>query len=378
MTEAEKKLRFTAEERYRSLVDNANDAIITTDLDGRVTSWNRSAERTFWWSSQEVIGKKLSHLITPPEKMAENELFIHNILRGKEVFGVETTHQRKDGSKIDVSLTFSPLYNPNHRILGLSCIIRDITDRKHVEEIQNENMRLELGIRAKAELLPAMSHDLGTPLNAILGFSELLKQKIPGDLNKKQEKYVDDIIVSGKRMLDIVDDILDLGKAETGKIDLNIEKVSVQITIDETTSLVKERFTKLNVELKKEIDPELEFIMGDRQRFKQILFNLLSNAIKYSKPDGGTVIMNAKKEGDMAIFSIFDNGIGIKEEDKGKLFKAFEQINLGIASKYGSTGLGLVVTKKLVELQNGKIWVESNYGEGSTFTFTLPLAAKIK
>jgi len=118
--------------------------------------------------------------------------------------------------------------------------------------------------------------------------------------------------------------------------------------------------------------------MGDRKRFKQILFNLLSNAVKYSKPDGGTVIMKAKKEGDIAIFSVFDNGIGIKEEDKGKLFKAFEQINLGIASKYGSTGLGLVITKKLVELQNGKIWVESKYGEGSTFTFTLPLAARIK
>ncbi len=378
LTEDEKKLRLTAEERYRSLVDSANDVIITTDLDGRIASWNRSAERTFGWSLQEVAGKKLSQLIVSPEKQAENELLIHNILMGKEVFGIETVHLRKDGSRIDVSLTVSPMYNANRRIIGLSCIIKDITYRKHAEEIQNENMRLALGIRAKAELLTAMSHDLGTPLNGILGFSALLKQKIPGELNERQEKYVDDIIVSGKRMLDIIDDILDLGKAETGKIDLAIEQFPVEVTIDETANLVKEKVTKHNVVLKREIDPELEFIEGDRQRFKQILFNLLSNAVKYSKPEGGTVTIVTKKEGDMAIFSISDTGIGIREEDMGKLFKEFEQINLGLASKYGSTGLGLVVSKKLVELQGGKIRAESRYGEGSTFTFTLPVSSKIK
>jgi signal transduction histidine kinase len=285
-------------------------------------------------------------------------------------------HQRRDGSKIEASLTISPLYNPNSRIIGLSCIIREITHHKRAEEIQNENMRLALSIRAKSELLPALSHDLGTPLNAIMGFSELLKQKIPGELNEKQEKYVDDIIISANRMLDIVNDVLDLGRAETGKIDMVVEKFPVHFTIDETASLVKEKITKHNVVLKKEIDPELEFIEADRQRFKQILFNLLSNAVKYSKPEGGTVKIMSKKEGDVARFSVSDEGIGIREEDMGKLFIPFEQLQLGIASKYGSTGLGLVVTKKLVEMHGGTITAESRFGEGSTFTFSLPIGIK--
>ena len=376
LTENEKKLRMTAEERYRSLVDYANDAIIMTDLDGRVTTWNRSAEKTFGWSQQEVVGKKLSQLIVSPDKQMENELLIHNILNGKEFIGIETVHLRKDGGKIDVNFTVSPLYNQNRRIIGLSCIIRDITDHKRAEEIQNENMRLALRIKAKAELLTAMSHDLGTPLNGIIGFSTLLKQKIPVELNENQEKYVDNVLESGYRMLDIIDDILDLGKAETGKIDLQIEKFSVPATMDETANLVKGKIAKHNVILNKEFDPELEFMEADRQRFKQILFNLLSNAVKYSKQEGGTVTIGSKKHGDMAEFSVSDTGIGIKREDIGKLFSPFEQLNLGIASKYGSTGLGLVVTKKLVDIMGGKITIESSFGVGSTFTFTLPILAK--
>jgi signal transduction histidine kinase len=237
-------------------------------------------------------------------------------------------------------------------------------------------MRLAMLIKAKSELLPAMSHDLGTPLNAMIGFSELLRNEMPGKLNEKQKKYVEYILASSKRMLDIVNDILDLGKAETGKIELMIEKISVPEILDETISLLREKTTQHNVVIKNEHDSELNFIEADRKRLKQILFNLLSNAVKYSKPEGGTVTIITKKRGDMAKFSVSDTGIGIKEEDMGKLFSAFEQLNLGIASKYGSTGLGLVVTKKLVELQGGRITGESKYGQGSTFTFTLPIHTK--
>jgi len=237
-------------------------------------------------------------------------------------------------------------------------------------------MRLAISIKAKSELLPAISHDLGTPLNAMIGFSELLKQEIPGKLNEKQKQYVDNILASSKRMLDIVNDILDLGKAETGKIEMTIEKVSVPETIYEIFSLFRESATKRNVLFKKKLDPDLDFIETDRKRFKQIMFNLISNAVKYSKQEGGTVTIITKKDRDLAKFAVEDTGIGIKEEDMGRLFSAFEQLNLGIASKYGSTGLGLVVTKKLAELQGGMITVKSTYGEGSTFTFTIPIRAK--
>ena len=376
MNVVEKKRRVAAEERYRNLVDNANDAIITTDLDGRIITWNKSAHNIFGWTVEEVAGKKISMVLIPLDKQPENEQLFHSILIGKSFSGIESVHKNKEGKKIDVSLTISPLNNADHKIIGLSCVIRDITDRKHIQAIENENMRLAYLMKAKSELLPAMSHDLGTPLNTMIGFSELLKNEMPGKLNEKQKKYVELILTSSKRMLDIVDDILDLGKAETGKIELNIEKISVPEVLDETINLLREKATKQNVVIKNENDPELCFIETDRQRFKQILFNLLSNAVKYIKPEGGTVTITTKKHGDLSKFSVSDTGIGIKEEDMGKVFSAFEQLNLGIASKYGSTGLGLLVTKKLVELQGGTITCESKYGQGSTFTFTLPMRSK--
>lgn len=373
ITRAEKKLRVVAEERYRNLVDNAYDAIITTDLEGRIITWNRSAQNIYGWTAEEAAGQKLSRLLIPPDKQAENEQLIHSILVGKSISGVESVHKKKNGNKIDVSLTVSPLNNAERRIIGLSCVIRDITERKRAEEIESENMRLAIVIKAKSELLPAISHDLGTPLNAMIGFSELLKQEIPGKLNDKQKMYLENILTSSKRMLDIVDDVHDLGRAETGKIGLETEKISVPDILDETIGLFKDNAAKRNVAFKKETDPELEFIETDRKRFRQVVLNLLSNAVKYSKPEGGTVTITAKKQGVLAKFAVIDNGIGIKEENLGKLFLPFEQLDLGIASKYGSTGLGLVITKKLIELQGGEISVKSKYGEGSTFTFYLPI-----
>ncbi|MCZ7355433.1 MAG: ATP-binding protein [Candidatus Methanoperedens sp.] len=375
-TRAESKLRYAAEERYRYMVDNANDAIITTDLEGRITSWNRSAENILGRTVKEAMGAKLAWLTVPQDMQSEFGRIINIVMSGGIVSGFETVLQRKDGIRMNVSLTVSPLRDANNEMIGLSCIIRDITDRLQAEMIREENLRLSVTIKAKSEFLTLMSHDLGTPLNAMIGFSELLKQGIPGNLNKKQEQYVENVITSSKRMLDIINDILDLGRAETGKIDLVIEKIPVPQTIEETINLLKEKGTKHNVEMKREFDPELEFIEADRQRFKQILFNLASNAVKYSKKEGGTVTLTTKKEKDMARISVSDTGVGIKDEDMEKLFKPFEQLDLGISSTYGSTGLGLVITKKLVELHGGKIMVESKWGEGTTFTFWLPITAR--
>ncbi len=161
---------------------------------------------------------------------------------------------------------------------------------------------------------------------------------------------------------------------EAGKIELIIEKNSIPIVICETISLLEERASKNKVVMKTELDPELDFIEADKQRIKQILFNLLNNAIKFSKTEGGTICVRTKKKGANAKISVSDTGIGIKEEDLGKLFKEFEQVNADITRNYGGTGLGLAISKKLVELHGGRIWVESRYGEGSTFTFTLPIS----
>jgi len=377
---AEEKLRVAAEDKYRLLFDNANDAMITTDLEDRVSSWNRSAEKIFGWTAQEVRGKKLIQLIVPLELQKNREEIIRETLDGKSATGIDTLCQHKDGRKINVGLTTSLLMGPYKNVIGLSFILRDITERKRaeeehimVEEIRNENERLVLENKAKAEFLAIMSHELRTPLNAIIGFSQLMKGNMQGELNEKQKRYIENILIGGNNLLNLVDSILDLTKVETGNMELYFEKMSVHGTINETLSSLKDKAAKQNIVLIHDLDPQLDVIVTDTQKFKHILSNILSNAIKFSKPEGGTVTISTKIEGDNAKFSVSDTGIGIMEKDMEKLFKTFEQLDSGSTRKYGGTGLGLAVSKKLVELMGGRINAESRYGEGSTFTFSLPV-----
>ncbi len=262
------------------------------------------------------------------------------------------------------------------KIQGIVFVAQDITESKNAENIQKENEQLALASRTKSEFLANMSHELRTPLNSIIGFSELLKQNTNGELNGKHNHYVDNILTSGKFLLNLINDILDLSKVEAGKIELVIENIYFPQILDDTLNLIKEKAMHHNVLFKKELDPALQSIEADPQRVKQVFFNLLNNAVKFSKPEGGTITIATKKDGNMARISVSDTGIGIKEEDMNKLFRAFEQLDSGITKKYGGSGLGLAISKKLVELHGGNIWVESRYGEGSTFYFTIPIVAK--
>jgi len=286
---------------------------------------------------------------------------------------VEHIHYDKDGNPRNVEIHCYPVFDAEGKITQAIEYSFDITERKKTEELKLENERLTLANKAKSEFLATMSHELRTPLNAILGFSELLKKKGVGEINAKQERYVDNVINSGKHLLNIISDILDLSKIEAGKLEMSIEKIPVNSIINESIDLLKTNAEKSKVIIKKEIDPELEFIEVDKNRFMQILFNLLSNAVKFSQNEGDVITIQAKKFGDTAQFSVSDTGIGIKKEDMVKLFNKFQQLEPGGVRKYGGTGLGLAITKQLVELHGGKIWVESEFGKGSTFTFQLPL-----
>ncbi|MDP2844831.1 MAG: HAMP domain-containing sensor histidine kinase, partial [Candidatus Methanoperedens sp.] len=228
----------------------------------------------------------------------------------------------------------------------------------------------------KKHFINTMSHELRTPLNSILGFSELLKRKTVGELNEKQEHYIDNIQTGGNRLLNIISQILEVVRMENGTSELHIEKIPVPEIVDVAIGVIKENAEKNNVVVEKTLDSKLEYIEADWQKLKQVFINLLENAVKFSKPEGGVVSVRAKRKGDMAEFSISDTGIGIKEEDMGKLFQKFTQLESGTTRKYGGTGLGLAITKQLVELHGGRIMVESKYGEGSTFTFSIPLETK--
>jgi len=359
--------------RYRILFEQSPDGILIIDPETELAlMFNDKACEQLGYSREEFSSMRISDY-DEKEAPEETKAHIEKILRnGRDDF--ETKHLTRTGEIRDVLVTVQTIKLSGRNVFNV--IFHDVTENKTAEKIRLENIRLEAADKAKSEFLASMSHELRTPLNASIGFSELLALGMAGELSEKQKKYVDYILKSNQFLLSLINDILDISKIEAGKIELVPDKMSVPETIEETLFLIKEKAMKHNVFLKIEIDPELEFIEADKQRFKQVLFNLLSNAVKFSKDEGGTVTIRAKKEGDLAKISVSDTGIGIKEDNFGKLFNKFEQLESGISQKYGGTGLGLSITKQLVELHGGKIYVESKYGEGTIFTFTLPLKTR--
>ncbi|MEK9148895.1 MAG: ATP-binding protein, partial [Candidatus Desantisbacteria bacterium] len=237
-------------------------------------------------------------------------------------------------------------------------------------ELASSNKQLQEASQAKSAFLANMSHELRTPLNSIIGFSEVLNEKTFGDLNEKQTKYINNILTSGKHLLTLINDILDLSKVEAGKIELKIEEFSLQEILTECQTLVKTLAAKKNIWLEVKIEG-ITTMKADPVRFKQIMYNLLSNAIKFT-PEKGRVDIQAKPVDEMVQISVQDTGIGINREHYQKVFEEFQQIDSSYSKQYQGTGLGLPLTKRLVELHGGKIWLESEIGKGSIFAFTIP------
>jgi len=216
-----------------------------------------------------------------------------------------------------------------------------------------------------------MSHELRTPLNAIIGFSEVLQEKLFGELNEKQAEYTSDILTSGQHLLSLINEILDLSKVEAGRMELELASFDLPLAIDNARTFVRERAVKHGIKLAVDVDDRLGDYVGDERKIKQILLNLLSNAVKFT-PEGGRISITANKTENGAEISVSDTGIGIVPEDQPKIFEEFRQVGGDYAHKKEGTGLGLTLAKKFVELHGGKIWVESELGKGSTFSFTLP------
>ncbi|MBM4277528.1 MAG: hybrid sensor histidine kinase/response regulator [Deltaproteobacteria bacterium] len=237
------------------------------------------------------------------------------------------------------------------------------------------NRQLRAATEAKSIFLAHMSHELRTPLNAIIGFSDVLLGSVAGKINNKQRQCLEDILSSGKHLLSLINDVLDLSKVEAGKMDIKPERLRLADVVDDAITTVKPMLDDSRHELAISIAEDLPPIYGDRNRLKQILLNLLSNAIKFT-PDGGKLCLEISRKGHFCQVSMVDNGIGIRKEDQTCIFEPFTQLDTLPGERKQGTGLGLALSKQLIELLGGKIWVESEYGKESRFSFTIPLSEK--
>ena len=238
------------------------------------------------------------------------------------------------------------------------------------DELNRLYGELERASKHKSEFLANMSHELRTPLNAIIGFSQVLREQMFGNVNEKQAEYLDDIISSGNHLLSLINDVLDLSKVEAGQVELEVGPFSLQEALERGVVMVRERATKDGVQVALTANPDIDVVEGDERRIRQVIFNLLSNAVKFT-PAGGTVDVTAAQANGEVRVSVADTGPGIAPQDHERIFEEFQQTETGVEQREG-TGLGLALSKRLVELHGGRICVDSELGEGSTFVFTLP------
>ncbi|HEY3068661.1 MAG TPA: ATP-binding protein [Methylomirabilota bacterium] len=256
---------------------------------------------------------------------------------------------------------------------------RDLTEALErnqalLREVEEKTRELEVASRHKSEFLANMSHELRTPLNAVIGFSEVLLERMFGELNDKQEEYLHDILGSGRHLLSLINDILDLSKIEAGRLELELGEFDLPQAIDNALTLVRERASRRSISLSVDVEAGVATIRADQRKVKQVLLNLLSNAVKFTG-EGGHVAVRATRADGMVEVSVTDTGVGIAPEDHAIIFEEFRQVGSDYARKQEGTGLGLALARKLVELHGGTIWVKSHVGEGATFTFTLPVTA---
>ncbi len=364
--------------QYEDLVENANSIILRMDMKGNVTYFNRYAEDFFGYRREEIIGKNVVGTIVAPTDTSGRDLkaMIDDMaLHPSSYVNNENENMQRSGARVWIAWTNKSILDEDGRVREIFCIGNNITRLKQAEEeILKAKEAAESANKAKSSFLANMSHELRTPLNAIIGFSELIKEEGVGPLNGKQKEYIDYIHESGKHLLSLINDILDLSKVESGKMALELSDFDLKALLEKSLVFIKEKAAKHGIALSTGIEEGIGVIRADERKVKQVVFNLLSNSMKFT-PDGGKIGITARKSGDKEIsVCVSDTGIGIDEKDRSKVFSEFEQIDSEYSRKYAGTGLGMPLSKKFIELHGGRMWFESEgKGKGSRFCFTLPL-----
>ena len=360
-----------SEQRFRTIFESNSDGLIAIRIeDHKFYICNRAICRMLGYREDELLRLSIAD-IHPEDKLPRAIRLFERELQGEISVAEELPVQRKDGSVFYADVNISPiiLYGKPHLIGAF----RDVTERRKLRESEIARLAAEEACRTKSDFLANMSHELRTPLNSVIGFSEVLQDELYGPMNEKQREYVNNIHVSGRHLLSLINDILDLSKVESGKMELELSAFPLRDMLGDSLAMFKEKALRGAVGIHLELDPEADAdIMADQRKLKQIMFNLLSNAIKFT-PAGGTLKVSARRMPDFVEIAVADTGIGIKAQDIPKLFKPFTQLGSVYTKGFEGTGLGLALSKRLVELHGGRIRVKSKFGTGSRFSFTIPL-----
>ncbi len=366
---------------FESLVLNSPTAIVTMDLGSKIVTWNPAAEKLFGYTLAEACGRDIDDMVAASDLIrTEAVSYTRQTVASQRVHSI-TRRTRKNGSLVDVELFSLPVIVQGERA-GSIAIYHDIT------ELQHARQAAEAANQAKSAFLATTSHELRTPLTSVLGFAKISKKRfeevivpaIASDDRKVQRAVQQvndnlDIIVSeGARLTALINDVLDLAKIEAGKVDWNMQPVFAQEIVDRAAAATAALFETKNLTQRVEVEPNLPGTVGDRDRLIQVVINLISNAVKFT--DHGSVTCRARHENGQLLISVTDTGLGIAPQDHERVFEQFVQVGDTLTEKPKGTGLGLPICKHIVEHHGGHIWVESELGRGSTFSFTLPIRAK--
>ena len=363
-----------------AIVDSSHDAIVSKTLQGIVTSWNRGAQRIFGYSAEEMVGQPILKII-PPERVDEEPQIIARQASGERIEHFETMRIRKDGQRINVSLTLSPIRDKQGKIIGISKIARDITERKQVEAEREELLAreqkarqdAETANRIKDEFLATLSHELRTPLTAIIGWARMIGDTRLGEEDRARGLEI--IHRNARLQAQLVEDILDVSRIITGKLRLDVRPIELAEVIDGAIESVLPAVEAKGIRLQRVLDSRAGLVSGDSSRLQQVIWNLLSNAIKFT-PKGGRVQIRLERINSHIEVIISDSGAGINPDVLPHIFERFRQADQSSTRHYGGLGLGLAIVRHIVETHGGSVEADSpGEGQGATFTVKLPVLA---